>query len=194
MHSTLVLNATFEPINICSSRKAIKNILLDKAVSVLDSEDKVMRTSMGEIPIPYVVLLTKQVNYYPYNKRRRRALFSLRGVIARDGHVCAYCSGKATTVDHVWPKDKGGKSTWENCVAACSKCNSEKSNKTLDEMGWYLPFTPGEPNPWSMGSPYVSLARKAPNKKFLTIWLPYIERFDAKVIADVRISRILGVN
>lgn len=193
MHSTLVLNATFEPINISSSRKAVKNIILGKAVSVLDSEDKIMHASEYEIPVPYVVLLTKQVNYYPYNKRKRRLLFSLKGVLVRDGGVCVYCSRKATTVDHVWPKDKGGKSTWENCVAACTKCNSDKSNKTLDEMGWILPFTPGAPNPWSMGSPYISLARKAPNKKLLTIWLPYIERFDSKVITDARVSRMLGV-
>ncbi len=194
MHSTLVLNATFEPINISSSRKAVKNIILGKAVSVLDSEDKIMHSSDYEIAVPYVVLLTKQVSYYPYSRKRKNRPFSLKGVLVRDGKTCVYCSKSANTVDHVWPKDKGGKSTWENCVAACSKCNSDKSNKTLDELGWVLPFTPGEPNPWSMGSPYVALARKAPNRKLLDIWLPYIERFDSKVITDERIARMLKIS
>ena len=184
MQSTLVLNATFEPIHTDSSRKAISKIINGKAISLMDS-DRTLSYADGEVPVPYVIMLTKQAPYHAYKQLKRRSVFSMKSVLLRDKYTCAYCEGPAQTVDHVLPKALGGKSTYENCVAACSKCNSKKGSKTLQEMGWKLHFVPGIPGPWSIGSPYQSLARKAPNKSVLKLWLPYLSKFDTKVEALV---------
>lgn len=79
-----------------------------------------------------------------YDDKRHR-VFSKKGVLKRDNYLCAYCSEKATTIDHVVPRALGGLSTWMNCVAACIPCNSKKSHKTLDEAGMTLLSPPYEP-------------------------------------------------
>jgi hypothetical protein len=71
--------------------------------------------------------------------------FSKRGVLRRDGFECAYCGGKATTVDHIKPKSKGFPASWENSVAACQPCNNKKGDKFLEESGMRLNFQPYKP-------------------------------------------------
>ena len=71
--------------------------------------------------------------------------FSKRGVLRRDGFVCAYCGGKATTVDHVKPKSKGFPASWENSVAACQPCNNKKGDKFLEQSGMKLNIQPYMP-------------------------------------------------
>jgi 5-methylcytosine-specific restriction endonuclease McrA len=63
----------------------------------------------------------------------------------RDRFRCAYCGGKADTVDHVIPRSRGGEHTWENCVACCSSCNHRKADRLLTELGWDLRHTPTPP-------------------------------------------------
>lgn len=71
--------------------------------------------------------------------------FSKRGVLRRDGFECAYCGGKATTVDHVKPKSKGFPASWSNSVAACQPCNNKKGDKFLEDAHMRLNFKPYEP-------------------------------------------------
>jgi 5-methylcytosine-specific restriction endonuclease McrA len=69
-----------------------------------------------------------------------------RGILRRDNHHCAYCGRSANTIDHVFPKSRGGADSWENLVAACLRCNNTKSDKTLAELGWSLRVTPRMPS------------------------------------------------
>lgn len=71
--------------------------------------------------------------------------FSKRGVLRRDGFVCSYCGGRASTVDHVKPKSKGFPASWENSVAACQPCNNKKGDKFLEQSGMKLNIKPYMP-------------------------------------------------
>ena len=66
-------------------------------------------------------------------------------MLRRDEHRCAYCGRSAATIDHVLPRSRGGRDTWENLVACCLRCNNTKGDHTPAEMGWELRFTPGMP-------------------------------------------------
>lgn len=145
MESTLVLNASFEPLGIVSARKAVTHIVAGKALAV-DNSPKLFRAENFEIEIPYVVQLVHMV----HKKHTWRAGFSRRGVLVRDNHMCAYCGKRATTIDHVLPRALGGVNSYENCVAACVRCNSKKADKTLEVIGWSLGFLPKSPSPYSM--------------------------------------------
>ena len=73
------------------------------------------------------------------------------GVLKRDGRHCAYCQGRAETVDHVVPRSRGGGHSWENCVACCARCNARKADRLLAEIGWCLPTVPGPPRRGVLG-------------------------------------------
>ena len=77
--------------------------------------------------------------------RARHAPVTRRGVLRRDGNRCGYCGKAASTIDHVLPRSRGGKNSWENLVACCLRCNNVKSDRTPQEMGWELRLTPGPP-------------------------------------------------
>lgn len=124
----LVLNSTFEPLNITRGRNAIKLILKEKA-EVL---------SRGVIRLLYYIRL-------PLNKLAR-VKPSKMGVYRRDGHKCQYCgSTRSLTIDHVVPKSKGGGDTWENLVTCCSVCNVKKSNTLLEQTNMRLRCKPRPP-------------------------------------------------
>lgn len=93
------------------------------------------------MPIPEVIRLNRYVKV-PYKKK---IPVTNKGVLKRDNHTCGYCGKKATTIDHIRPRSKGGKHTWLNVVAACVKCNSKKSDIQLSELGWTLNIKPFEP-------------------------------------------------
>lgn len=140
---TLVLNATDEPLCVTGLHRAVILALGDKADIVATNGD-VLRSPSMTIPSPSVIRLRKYV-HVPY--RRLAGSPTLSGLIARDGSGCAYCTKReADTIDHVHPKSRGGKHTWENTVGACSKCNSRKSDKTVKEAGMTLRITPKAPD------------------------------------------------
>lgn len=143
MQSTLVLNASYEPLNIVSAQKAVTRILQGKVVSVDDSP-RFVRSEGLVVPIPYVVQHVKQVAR-PKGVKNRDVPFSRRGVLVRDGFKCAYCGKLATTIDHVLPRALGGVTSWKNCVAACERCNSKKGHIPLERLGWTLHVTPATP-------------------------------------------------
>lgn len=127
----LLLNASWEPICVVPMRRAVVLVLTDKA-EVIQERDYEIRSSSTSIDAPSVIRLTRYVNV----PRFRRAYLSRRNVLARDKSICAYCEGKANTMDHVLPKSRGGRHCWENVVACCFACNQKKDDRTPEEMGW----------------------------------------------------------
>ena len=139
---TLVLNAGFEPLAVVPDRRAIVLILSGKA-SVLESDPAhPVRAVHDDWPRPTVVLLTR----YVHVPLARLTPVSRRGVLRRDANTCAYCGGVANTIDHVLPKSRGGRDSWENLVACCLRCNNRKGDHTPEEMGWTLRWQPKPPN------------------------------------------------
>jgi 5-methylcytosine-specific restriction endonuclease McrA len=139
--ATLLLNATFEPLCVVSSRRAIVLVLANKAESV-DVASDVVHAERVSLPVPIVVRLTRYVRVpYPTS-----VPLSRRAVFTRDGQTCVYCGGSATSIDHVVPRSRGGTHTWDNVVAACRRCNHTKADRSLAEMGWALPHPPRTPS------------------------------------------------
>lgn len=138
----LVLNANFEPIHVCSTRRAFGLILKDKAMLVLNGRG-VIKSVNESFPRPSVIRLEKMIH-----RPRPRTLLNRREVFRRDNHTCLYC-GKQTsllTIDHVIPRYRGGAHHWNNVVAACASCNHRKGGKTPEEVGMRLLHPPFEPS------------------------------------------------
>ena len=138
--ATLLLNATFEPLCVVSSRRAIVLVLAEKAEPV-DSGAEVVHAATVSLAVPGVVRLTRYVRV-PYPSS---VPLSRRAVFTRDGQTCVYCGGSATSIDHVVPRSRGGTHTWDNVVAACRRCNHTKADRSLAELGWSLPHPPRTP-------------------------------------------------
>jgi 5-methylcytosine-specific restriction endonuclease McrA len=139
--ATLLLNATYEPLCVVSSRRAIVLVLADKAVPVDDAAE-VVHAERVSLPVPVVVRLTRYVRV-PYPAQ---VPLSRRAVFTRDGQTCVYCGSSATSIDHVVPRSRGGTHTWDNVVAACRRCNHTKADRSLAELGWKLPHPPHTPS------------------------------------------------
>ncbi|MBB3082671.1 HNH endonuclease [Geodermatophilus sabuli] len=139
--ATLLLNATYEPLCVVSSRRAIVLVLAEKAVSVDCAQEEVHSESVT-LPVPVVVRLTRYVRV-PYPAQ---VPLSRRAVFTRDGSICVYCGSSATSIDHVVPRSRGGTHTWDNVVAACRRCNHTKADRSLAELGWKLPNPPRTPS------------------------------------------------
>lgn len=143
MRDTLVLNASFEPLSTVSLRRAVVLVMQDKAVVEQAHQGLRLRAAEVEIPVPQVIRLCRFVRV-PF---RQRAPWSRRGVLVRDRHRCAYCGRRATTVDHVLPRSRGGGDTWLNTVAACAEDNQRKADRTPEQAGMRLLVRPFEPTP-----------------------------------------------
>ncbi|RFA19298.1 HNH endonuclease [Subtercola boreus] len=139
---TLVLNAGYEPLGVVSFRRALVLVMNDKARIVESDEDAPVWATSGAYERPSVILLTRYVKV----PSSRQVPVSRRGVLRRDNQRCAYCGKSATTIDHIQPRSRGGKDTWENLVACCLKCNNIKSDKTPAEMGWSIGTQPRMPH------------------------------------------------
>ena len=133
MRSALVLNATYEPLSVVPSRRAICLVLSDKA-EMVEHDGEFVRSERLSMPSPLVIRL-RYVVKVPFH---RKTSLSRRAVFARDNHRCQYCGGVAESIDlHAW----------DNVVAACRKCNLGKRDRTPDEAGMRLaiqPITPRE--------------------------------------------------
>lgn len=140
---TLVLNAGYEPISIVSDRRALVLVLGGKA-SVLEADaSQPLRSMSAEHARPQVILLR---NYVRIPMARYQPV-SRKAVLRRDSHRCAYCDSFANTIDHVHPRSRGGRDSWENLVACCLSCNNVKGDRTPEEMGWRLRRRPAQPVP-----------------------------------------------
>ncbi|MCG9893435.1 MAG: HNH endonuclease [Thermosynechococcaceae cyanobacterium MS004] len=138
MGKVLVLNASYEPLNITSWRRAVVLLLKNKAEQVEHNGKYIYEN----FPLPTVIRL----RYYVRTPYKEIAL-TRRNILNRDGHGCQYCgySGDELTLDHVLPRSRGGEDTWENIVTACVKCNVKKGNRTPSEAQMPLCQTPRRP-------------------------------------------------
>lgn len=139
----LVLNLNYEPLVVATVRRAITMIITGKA-EIVENGRGVIRTPSTEYPCPSVIRLD-----YLITRPRPRVRLTRREIFRRDNYTCQYCGRrtKSLTVDHVVPRHRGGKSTWENLVSACRVCNRRKGGKTLKEANMTLLRKPFEPRP-----------------------------------------------
>jgi 5-methylcytosine-specific restriction endonuclease McrA len=131
MSDCLLLNSdaspvTMLPLSVIPWQDAIRYMVLEKATVLEWHEDWIVRSARWETPVPAVIILKE------YYKKKGTIRFSKMNVFLRDGFACQYCgvavNRRTATLDHVLPTSHGGKSVWENCTTACSKCNSTKGN------------------------------------------------------------------
>ncbi len=132
----LVLNASYEPINVCGARRAI--ILVLKGVAMTEEVNgHAFRSSRMVVRVPSVIRLLE----YRRIPHQTRAL-SRKNILLRDRNTCQYCGmvlpSSDLTLDHVLPRSRGGLSTWENLVACCHPCNHEKGNRLPAEASMKL--------------------------------------------------------
>jgi 5-methylcytosine-specific restriction endonuclease McrA len=149
----LVLNTTYEPLSIVTSRRAVVLVISDKA-DVVEAQELRWHSERTSFQVPSVVRLRRFVRV-PY---LRRVPLTRSAVFARDGNRCQYCGRSAECLDHVIPRSKGGTHTWENVVACCRTCNVRKADRFLPETSMRLVTKPQVPrrHDWvyaSMGFP-----------------------------------------
>jgi 5-methylcytosine-specific restriction endonuclease McrA len=137
----LVLNANFEPLNVCDTRRAIGLILTGKAEMIANGRGHI-HTARETFPRPSVIRLEHMVR-----RPRPRVKLTKREVFRRDDYICQYCGRQTAhlTIDHVIPRHRGGQHRWDNLVAACAQCNRHKGGRTASEANMHLRHRPGEP-------------------------------------------------
>lgn len=134
--SVLVLNATYEPINVTTVRRAL--VLIFKGTARPEElTDRVVHSACQSFVVPSVIRLIEYVRI-PYERKE----LSRRNVLMRDGYACQYCGRKLNsadlTIDHVTPRARGGRTSWDNVVTCCRKCNARKGDRLPDEAGMKL--------------------------------------------------------
>jgi 5-methylcytosine-specific restriction endonuclease McrA len=138
----LVLNQSYQPITITTVKKAVTLTWRNK-VEMVETSDQVLHSPSMEYPMPVVIRLKNNVRYNPF----RRVELNRRNLFKRDKNTCVYCGSKENlTVDHVVPRSRGGKTTWDNVVTACHPCNNKKDNKMPEDVGLKLKIQPKQPN------------------------------------------------
>ncbi len=160
----LVLNASYEPINVCTVRRAAVLVLKSRA-EVLEQGEGALHSERLELERPCVIRLIRYVRI-PRDVHRRK--ITRKAVLARDAYTCQYCGHEAAglTVDHVIPRSRGGESVWENIVASCAPCNRKKGNRMPREASMHPSSRPKPPGPTvfiRIAAPRVPLA-----------WEPYL--------------------
>ena len=136
----LVLNASYEPINVCAARRALVLLLKGVASAEEDSREFVHSPSRA-VSVPSVIRLLE----YRRIPHQTRAL-SRKNILIRDRYTCQYCErvfpSAELTLDHVMPRSRGGESNWENLVACCHRCNNRKGDRMPEEVGMRLSKSP----------------------------------------------------
>lgn len=163
MGQVLVLNATYEPLSVVSVKRAVVLLLKEKA-ELIEAAEARLRAENFSLPMPLVIRLV----YFVKIPRRMSLPVTRRTVLARDHYTCQYCglepARQMLTLDHVLPRSRGGKTTWENVVAACQKCNGRKGNRTPDEARMTLLTEPKRPRYLAVATLASLEARLAWNK------------------------------
>ena len=138
-----MLNQNYEPLTVCSARRAIVLMFQGKAEMIETADHLKIRTISTSYDLPSVVRLW-QYKRVPF----KRIMLTRKNVITRDGHRCQYCGSTkgAMTVDHVIPKRMKGADTWENMVCACVRCNNKKGDRTPEQAGMILRKKPRRPS------------------------------------------------
>ncbi|NQZ78251.1 MAG: HNH endonuclease [Ekhidna sp.] len=163
MNTVLILNQDYTPLTVCSVQRAFTLIFLQKAEMVSEVKERKLRSINHSFPFPSVIKIKYYINI-PY----KGVVMTRQNIFKRDSGKCQYCgTTKDLTIDHVIPRSRGGKSTWTNLVTACKKCNSKKSDFTLEKVGMKLQKAPIKPS-------YLSFLKMnlAKNRED---WLPYLK-------------------
>lgn len=137
--NVVVLNASFEPLGIVPVSRALVFLIRERAVIVDAIPGRTLRSAEAEFPFPRVVQFREMIRV-PY--RYGQVPWSRRALLQRDNHECAFCGKRASTVDHIQPRSRGGQDTWMNTVAACLRCNGVKADRTPEEARMPLRFQP----------------------------------------------------
>jgi len=139
----LVLNQNYEPLSVCSVKRAVVMMYLDRAQLIETLDGHKLRAQSLEIPVPSVIRLD-----YFVKLPGKRVMLTRKNVIKRDGGRCQYCGLKKNqmTVDHVIPRRFKGADTWENLVCACQECNNKKGHQMPEQAGLRLIRRPRRPN------------------------------------------------
>jgi 5-methylcytosine-specific restriction endonuclease McrA len=137
----LVLNVNYEPLNVCTTERAVGLLVLDKA-EIVQNGRGLIRTSTRAYERPSVIRLRYMV-HRPHSHVR----LCKREIFRRDGYRCQYCGQHSAhlTLDHVIPKYRGGGFSWDNLVSACPQCNRRKGHRAPQEAGMHLRSQPTEP-------------------------------------------------
>ncbi len=137
----LVLNANYEPLNVCDMRRAIGLILTGKAEMVANGRGYI-RTARLSYPRPSVIRLEHIVH-----RPRPRVKLTKREIFRRDNYTCQYCGRQAAhlTIDHIIPRHRGGQHRWDNLVTACAACNRRKGGHLVAEANMHLKRQAVEP-------------------------------------------------
>ncbi|MEX2374841.1 MAG: HNH endonuclease [Dehalococcoidia bacterium] len=164
----LVLNQNYEPLNVCSVKRAFVLVYRGKAEVLEEGDEPISGADHQSYPTPSVIRLSHFVR-----RPHPRPRLTRREVFARDGDRCQYCGqrGGQLTLDHIIPKHRGGQHVWENLVAACRACNHHKGGRTPQEARMVLLSEPRQPSthPAAMYAPY--LARYEEWRPFLLGWM-----------------------
>ncbi|MEM7423068.1 MAG: HNH endonuclease [Pseudomonadota bacterium] len=168
-HPALVLNADYRPLSyfplsLWAWQDAIKAAFLDRVSIVAEYDTEVHSPSIA-MKLPSVVVLRD------YVRPARYPAFTRFNLFLRDGFRCQYCGAKGEmTFDHVVPRSRGGRTTWENVVAACGKCNLRKSNLTVRQAGMSLTRLPQRPTSGEL----QNRGRKFPPNHLHESWLDFL--------------------
>ncbi|QHQ35090.1 HNH endonuclease [Algicella marina] len=168
-HPALVLNADYRPLSylplsLWPWQEAVKAAFLDR-VTVVSVYDDVVRSPSLEMQIPSVVVLRD------YVRPAKSTAFTRFNLFLRDEFTCQYCGSKGDmTFDHVMPRARGGKTSWENVVAACGPCNLRKGSKTLRQANMHLRKPPVRPDPMQL----QNIGRKFPPNHLHESWMDYL--------------------
>jgi 5-methylcytosine-specific restriction endonuclease McrA len=132
----ILLNADYTFLNLINWKRAVCLMTKGKVEVIKDSSAAIRAASGRELRIPAVMRLVKLIRTI----YRAGVAFTKRNVLVRDGFRCAYCGGQRErlSIDHIIPKSRGGKTDFENCVAACRNCNLKKGGRTPSEAAMYL--------------------------------------------------------
>jgi len=148
--AVLVLNASYEPLHVVSTKRAVILLLKEKA-EVVEATEQILRSERMGLRKPLVIRLVQYVKV----PRQLTLPLTRRLVLARDASTRQYCDSQPNrailTIDHVMPRSRGGAKSWENVVASCRPCNQRKGNRTPDEANMPLARKPYRPR-------YVALA------------------------------------
>ncbi len=139
----LILNQNYEPLSVITARKAVILLFLGKAEIIEKYDHLRIRSISTSLPFPSIVRLSHYVRI-----PRKGVILSRRNILKRDSFTCQYCGtpGGQLTVDHIIPRKRGGKDTWENLVCACVQCNNKKGDRSPEQAGMKLLSTPRKPS------------------------------------------------
>jgi 5-methylcytosine-specific restriction endonuclease McrA len=165
----LVLNADYRPLSyyplsLWPWQEVVKAVFLDR-VDVIAEYEHVIRSPSFEMRLPSVIALRDFVS------QDRPPAFTRFNVFLRDGFICQYCSSPDDlTFDHVIPRSKGGRTSWDNIVTACGPCNLAKGGRNTREAGLHLHRRPRRPTMHEL----QAVGRRFPPNHLHESWLDYL--------------------